>query len=311
MTNLPTSPSVVALAEFTARLISAADSPNTRRAYQSDLRAWETWALVHGCAAQGLPIPSDLCLAWLAHGAQHGLSPATLRRRAAWLSRCHRDAGLTSPTRAPEVVALLRGHARTSRHRMRRTAPLTLGLVLSALPELAQRDRAIILVGLITGLRRSELAALTWADVQASENGAVLWVRRSKTDQEGLGRVVGLPRASGRWCPVRELMALRGEAADEDPIFGVSPAAVARAVKRVARLAGEDPRRFGGHSLRAGFASEASRLGVSLASIMAQSGHTSPSIAASYVRDFEADANPAARALVRALTQRDSSELEL
>ena len=56
-------------------------------------------------------------------------------------------------------------------------------------------------------LRRSELAGLDLEDVAWVEEGAVLKLRRSKTDQEGQGRQVAIPRgAHVQTCPVRALL---------------------------------------------------------------------------------------------------------
>ena len=47
---------------------------------------------------------------------------------------------------------------------------------------------------------------------------------------------------------------------------------------------GYDPARFGGHSLRAGFATAAARAGVPEAQIMAQTGHKSLPVLRGYIR---------------------------
>jgi integrase len=54
---------------------------------------------------------------------------------------------------------------------------------------LAMRDRALILLGFAGPLRRSELVALTVADVERHPKGIVLHIGRSKTDQQGIGRI--------------------------------------------------------------------------------------------------------------------------
>ena len=56
--------------------------------------------------------------------------------------------------------------------------------VLRALPKspMGARDRAVLLVGFASGLRRSELAGLDLADVRFERRGVVLYVGRSKTD---------------------------------------------------------------------------------------------------------------------------------
>jgi integrase len=53
-----------------------------------------------------------------------------------------------------------------------------------------RRDRAILLVGYAGAMRRSELAAITAADVDDVAEGLLIRVRRSKTDQEARGRCI-------------------------------------------------------------------------------------------------------------------------
>ena len=80
-------------------------------------------------------------------------------------------------------------------------------------------------MGFASALRRAELVGLNVEDVATGEDGLTITLRRSKTDQEGEGRVIGVPfGASPETCPVRALTAWRTEAAiTEGPIFrGVS-----------------------------------------------------------------------------------------
>lgn len=76
----------------------------------------------------------------------------------------------------------------------------------------------------------------------------------------------------------------------------LSPAAVGEIVQRRARLAGLEGG-FGGHSLRSGFVTEASRQGVALPAIMQLTEHRSVSSVAGYFQAGGATANPAARLL--------------
>ena len=79
-------------------------------------------------------------------------------------------------------------------------------------------------------------------------------------------------------------------------VAGMSPAAVGEIVQRRARraaLAGD----FGGHSLRSGFVTEASRQGVPLPAIMAMTEHRAVSSVMGYFQTGGAASNPAARLL--------------
>ena len=70
------------------------------------------------------------------------------------------------------------------------------------------RDRALLLTGFSGGLRRSELAGLLFDDMASVEEGILLTLPRSKTDQEGRGRQVAIPRGSQpSTCPVCALRA--------------------------------------------------------------------------------------------------------
>ena len=66
------------------------------------------------------------------------------------------------------------------------------------------RDKAILLLGFASAMRRSELVALNVADLEWSSEGVLLHIRRSKTDQEGLGQSVAVPRGATA-CPVAAL----------------------------------------------------------------------------------------------------------
>jgi integrase len=60
-----------------------------------------------------------------------------------------------------------------------------------------KRDRALLSLGFAAALRRSELVALKVGDLVEVADGFRLTVRKSKTDQEGEGAEVAIPR--GCW----------------------------------------------------------------------------------------------------------------
>ena len=82
------------------------------------------------------------------------------------------------------------------------------------------RDRALLLVGFAGGFRRSELIGLDHHDVDHARQGLVITLRRSKTDQLGAGRKIGIPFGRTRWCPVGALNEwLTRSGIDAGPIF--------------------------------------------------------------------------------------------
>jgi integrase len=173
------------------------------------------------------------------------------------------------------------------------------------------RDRALLLLGFAGAFRRSELVSLDVEDLEFVDRGLVVTIRRSKTDQEGVGRKVAIPFARGPMCPVRATKAWLDYAGiTEGAIFrslgrheGVSEArlssaAVALVIKQRTRQIGLDPTKYSGHSLRAGLITSAARLGVSIWKIKAQSGHRTEAMVSRYVRDEDLFTNNAAGAVL-------------
>ena len=275
--------------------VEAGIAPATRRAYKADLEHFRAW---------GGDIPTtDLQLAaYLAEQATI-LKVATLTRRLAAISIAHKAKRLPSPVSSLLVRATIRGVRREHGTAQRQAAPLLredLFLVLGAKGDRLKdlRDRALLLVGFAGGLRRSELAAINLLDFERVREGTILTIRRSKTDQDGVGRKIGIPFGRTIHCPVRALERWLSAAQIEDgPVFRpvdrharVSAGRLSgEAVSLILRMAaaGFDPAEYSGHSQRAGFATSATRAGISTFKIRQQTGHASDAMLSRYVRDGE------------------------
>jgi integrase len=291
---------VYAAAAASAReYMAAAHAPSTLRAYASCWCDWTLWAEAH--AVPALPAnPVDVG-AYLAYKAR-GVSPASLRLRLAAIAAAHRAAGLADTSKDPTVKAVLRGIQRTRRVEARRKTPLVVAAMRAVLAGLAddargERDRALLLIGWGAALRRSELVALDWRDVEVADEGLVVHIRRSKIDQLGRGQAVGIPHhENAAYDAVRAYLAWQSRVGPETlavfrPVTRtgwvlerrLQPREVARIVKRVADRAGLVGD-YSGHSLRAGFATAAAAAGASERSIMAQTRHQSLTVMRSYIR---------------------------
>jgi integrase len=124
-------------------------------------------------------------------------------------------------------------------------------------------------------------------------------LRRSKTDQDGTGRKIGIPYGSyPETCPVLSIQAwIEATAIIRGPLFrsisrhgNVQPSRlsgidVARVVKKLAERAGLDASEYAGHNLRARHATSAAIAGASERSIMNQTGHRSVQMVRRYIRD--------------------------
>ena len=144
-----------------------------------------------------------------------------------------------------------------------------------------------------------EIAALTIDDIEEHPDGLIVTIRRSKGDQHGHGHRLGLPHGTNPdTCPTRTLQTWR-QAADLDPgpLFRpvdrhshigarhLSGRGIAEIIKRRVNLAGLDPARYSGHSLRAGFATSAAATGATETAIARQTRHRSMTVLRGYIRE--------------------------
>jgi len=294
---LPSQPSLDQVRKF----VRASKAENTLRGYQTDWRGFCAW-----CEGKGLcPLPAtpETVAADIAQCAGH-LKPGSIQRRLNAIAEAHKAAGVESPTHNAIVRNTMKGIRRTLG-----TAPSQKAAALTedirAMVEaagggtIAARDRALILLGFAGAFRRSELVGLDAEDCAFGKDGLTVTLRRSKTDQDGAGRKVGIPYGSNpETCPVRTMQAwleVAGVAAG--PVFRsinrqgqvqpdrLSGIDVARVVKKLAGRAGLDSAKYAGHSLRAGHATSAAIAGASERSIMDQTGHRSVQMVRRYIRD--------------------------
>ena len=242
---------------------------------------------------------------FLAAQAAAGLSPSTLVRRIAAIRAAHERNGKASPHAAPAVKEVLAG-ARRSWGKPIGKKQAALADDLKALVDHCDnetrkglRDRALLLLGFAAARRRAELVALDVADLEIRDEGLLVTVRRSKTDQVGKGLTVAVPcEDDSYYCPVEALQQwLAAADITEGPVFrqmsrgdrvrlnALSPQSVALIVKDYARRAGLNPDRLAGHSLRRGFLTSAARNGAGVFKLAAVSGHRSLQTLQEYVDD--------------------------
>lgn len=293
---------LVQLSEEARDYLGQAKAANTLRAYQADWRDFSDWCGWHGQAA--LPASAETVALYLSELARQ-LKASTIQRRMASIAQAHATAGYESPTKQAVVRNVWQGIRRARGTAMAGKSPtLTadIRIMVEHLPQgklIGVRDRALLLLGFAGAMRRSELVGLDVQNVQQTHDGLVVTIRKSKTDQEGAGRKIGIPYGSHpQTCPVRALQAwLQASGIEEGPLFRsvnrhgklvegrLGDRAVALVVKRALEAAGKDGATFAGHSLRAGLATSAAMAGVSERSIQEQTGHKSLIILRRYIRE--------------------------
>jgi integrase len=161
------------------------------------------------------------------------------------------------------------------------------------------RDRALLSLGFFAALRRKELVAVEYGDLEFVPEGLVLTIRRSKSDQFAEGVQLGItPQTDKGVCPVALVRRyLDVSEIKSGPIFrridsrsdcygdrALTSQVVAILVKQYAERAGLEAERFAGHSLRAGFATTAADKGRTLTQIMRQGRWKDQRTAQTYIR---------------------------
>jgi site-specific recombinase XerD len=288
--------------EAAADYAEAEKAASTCRAYKTDFAILEAWCAERLISA--LPaVPEALC-AFLAFEADRGIKPSTLGRRVAAIRHAHRLAGLEPPTDDERVRAVMRGIRRSLGTAPRKKTPATADRIVAMAPVASKRlsqfrDRALLLLGFASAMRRSELVALDIEDIEFVSEGLRVTIRSSKTDPEGHGAVIAIPHGSIA-CPVAALAAwIEAAAINTGPIFRpiikdqrvlnarLTDRSVPNIIKAHAARAGLDPADFAGHSLRSGFLTSAAVRGASIFKMADHSRHRSMNTLRGYVRDAE------------------------
>jgi integrase len=318
---LDSTPSHAALtasdAERIATAIEAELAPSTRQLYAGAWRQWERWC--HGRGLNALPASPEALAAFLTERAEAGLTFGTLDGYCSGIAHRHHQEGLPDPTADFVVRRVRRGLRRIMGVAPRRQAhPLTVTEIAQILKRIDTsapigiRDRAVILLGYASAMRPGEVSALDVGDIITKPAGILINVRRSKTDQDARGQLVGVARGDNRLTdPIRALddwLGIRptgpgalftrviypGRVTNER----IGPRAVSRLVQERAIAAGFDGIAVTGHSLRAGHATTAAVNGAPIDRIAAQTRRRDlGTLLNHYIRPAEALATTTSRDL--------------
>ena len=301
-----------------ARYARSSRAAATWRAYESDWKIFTTWcALVKQPA---LPAEPSTVALFLAAQAKLGRAPSTLGRRLAAIRLMHVGAKVAPPHDALEVAEVMRGIRRTWMRPKTQKAPALeedvkkMSAAVDADTLRGLRDRAVLLLGFAGALRRSEVVELDVEDLTEQREGINIRIKSSKTDQEGDGEMVAIPRVpNSPYCPVRALHEwLQAAAITTGAVFRrlyrgdtvgtsrLTAQSVALIIKELAQKLGLDARRYAGHSLRSGFLTSAARRRASLFKMADQSRHRSLDVLREYVRNEERFEDHAGDGMLRA-----------
>lgn len=307
--------------EAARRYAGKARSDNTWRGYKSAWARFESWCLEADLTA--LPATPQTVAMFIAAEADKGLANATLEHRLAAIRLVHLGAGFASPHNTLAVLEVMKGIRRERRDRprfRRKPAEPAIDTQVQAMVDTLgteslrdRRDRALLLYGFATAVRGSELVRLQVADIEAREKGDVVTIGYSKGDQTGQGQTVAALAVPGSpYCPVTALRVwLQAAGITEGPLFrrissggsvgddALSDKTVVRLIKRTAKAAGLDEKRYSGHSLRRGFLTSAAMNRADVLKMVAQSRHANINTILDYVENQRLFDNHAGASLLQ------------
>lgn len=291
-----------AAAERARRYENSAFSENTQDVYDRAWTRFVKWAAKEKIDPLPVPTPLELISAYLTYLADENLKLPSINLAAAAIASFHEIS--KCPIDLDALAKLRRGiRNQVGVAPQRQASPVYLRdlakMIETCGPDImGVRDRAVLLVGYFAALRRSEIAALKLSDIELSESGVKIKIRRSKTDQPGKGEAIFLERSpSSPFCAPSAIEAwIREGDITGGALFrninrwghcgydALSPGSIRLIVRRRAGNAGFDKKKFSGHSLRAGFATNAFQLDVALADVSKRLRHKNPKTTMFYDR---------------------------
>ena len=265
---------------------------NTLRAYQADFRDFNEFCTKN--AFKSLPTDPKIIALYLTHLSSFSKF-STLKRRLASIKVIHRLKGHYIDTKHPIIAENLMGIKRVMGVKQNSKKPILIN-DLKTIINLINEDKnehkkyqnkALILTGFAGGFRRSELVSVEYEDIDFVNEGVKIQIKRSKTDQIGIGMIKAIPYFENKiYCPVISLKAWINYAKiSSGKIFNISDKTVALTIKKYALLAGLDKTKYSGHSLRSGFATSTAEIGADERSIMAMTGHKTTQMVRRYIQE--------------------------
>lgn len=291
------------LSDDTRQAIEDSIPANTQRAYGRQWMAFTEWC--NGDGRVPLPATPKTLAQYVRHlttmpSVRTGRTPApsSVEQAIAVIRAAHKAAGHRDQPETAPALRVLKGYKKQRSEagtRKRKAPAINLAklrlLIADCDPATLAglRDRVIFILGFTMMARRSELAGLYLEDVREDEEGDLtILIRSSKTDQEGDGADVIVPRGvHNETDPVRVVRAYKNALSER----GVTSGRLLRAInqwdqitrdsmsgdainemvqRRAARVLPDDELIYTAHGFRAGGAGEAYKNKAPLSAIRTQ-----------------------------------------
>jgi len=265
---------------------------NTLRAYQADFSDFSNFCKTNNFSS--MPTDPKILALYLTH-LSSSCKFSTLKRRLASIKVIHKLKGHYIDTKHPIISENLMGIKRKLGVKQISKKPILLDdlkLIIQAITNEKNefkkiQNKALVLIGFAGGFRRSELVSIEYDDVDFVNEGVKINIKKSKTDQIGIGMTKAIPYFENtKFCPVVSLKEWINYAKiNSGRIFKISDKSVALIIKKYALISGLDHSKYAGHSLRSGFATSTAETGADERSIMAMTGHKTTQMVRRYIQE--------------------------
>jgi site-specific recombinase XerD len=161
---------------------------NTRKAYQTDLKQFESWCQEYG--QNPCPVSPETLVTYLAF-LQENYKWASIQRKISAIRKLHELRNEEYPSKDVKVKSVLEGLKREKSIRQNQAPAFTLeefrktvgSLENDNLQEL--RDKIVLILGFAGAFRRSELVSVNIEDLRFQDDHLIIGMKNSKTNQYG------------------------------------------------------------------------------------------------------------------------------
>ncbi len=266
---------------------------NTIKAYESDFKDFSLFCIKNGL--EYLPTEPKILSIYITHLSKYSKF-STLKRRIASIKVIHKIKGHYLDSKHPIIMENLLGIKRLKGSKQTAKKPILINDLKSLIKVINEyeenelkkkRNKSLILLGFAGGFRRSELVNIEFDDVEFVSEGLKIFIKSSKTDQMGEGSIKAIPYFNNlEYCPVTKLKDwIKYRNITGGKVFDISDKLVSLIIKKYATLAGLNPHKYSGHSLRSGFATSAADSGAEERNIMAMTGHKTTQMVRRYIQE--------------------------
>jgi site-specific recombinase XerD len=267
--------------QATIKKIEGAYAPSTIRAYESNFEKFIKYCEENN--QEALPASSEVVVYFIKSISDGRLKSASIRMAVASIATVHKLNRFNDPVNDPDVKLEMR---RMHRH-LGRASSQAYGINKDLLDKMiavatndlrGARDKALLSLAYDTLCRRGEIVSLDIEDIVYTNNQIKICLRKSKTDQNGLGRTLEINNGTKihllKWVKKSKIISgklFRGIKNNNEISTYLNKAQINKIFKKLALKANVDKeiiKKISAHSTRVGAAQNLLRSGASLATIL-------------------------------------------